>query len=693
MNNIFTLVLSILLVTSTCYAQKPSKDEKKLYKVANKQLANEKYKQAQKSYKKLIEMKPTNETYHFEGGLSYYFSDFERAKGILFFEASLQNSKGDTIPELYYYLGKSYHLNGEFDKSNDAFNKFKPFIKTRSNSGQELMRKADYFVQIDERGCDFVATQNENIVTTNLGEKINTPSGEYAPVLKKDDNILLFTSRRKSSNSNKLDKDLLPYEDIYIAKKVDDVWTVLTDKREIEKHVPTNLNSKKHDASVMYSLDSKTLYTYKNNVIWVSVLKDGTWSKLKKLDEKINTSRQNIPSLSISKDGSTLYFVANQKNGVGGKDIYKSNKTSKGNWGDPELLSTTVNSQLDEDSPFISEDGNTLFFSSKGHPGIGGYDIYKSQLVNGNWSAAENMGTPINSASDDIYFIIDNIYKNGFFASARSGGNGGMDLYEVCMNCPKIITTIKGLLVNADNVPINDAEISFQNVSSDNLIGTVKTTEGKFKLTTEKTGEQELMIKAPNYDTQIVYIDLPKKSTETDVKITLTQYEKGANTYQIISLNSVKLNLNKTDTIKVEKLIANIEDNLNSNETSSNPAIGTYKELYSYNSNEFNTNNSNFIALLDKVISEYSGEKIHLEIKSSASRVPTNVYNSNTKLALTRGEKAKKVIIEALKAKGISEDRIVISKINAIVSGPTYSGDYKNTRKYSEFQYVKITFK
>jgi len=694
MKNIITLICSSLLIVSISTAQKPSKAEKKLYKSAQKQLANENYKEAQASYLELSKMNTTNEVYQFEGGLSYYFADFERAKGIPLFESALKNSKEDTIPELYYYLGRSYHINGEYDKAKEAFNNFKPFIETSSKSGQELMKKADYFVKVNERGNDFLAIQNKNTTTTNLGDKINSSYGEYAPVLKKDDNVLLFTSRRQSASSKKLDKDLLPYENVYIAKKIDDSWSILTDENEIEKYIPKNLNSKKHEAGVIYSSDGKTLYTYKNDVIWKSILEDGAWSKLVELDKNINSSKYNIPSVSITKDGNTLYFVSNRKDGIGGKDIYKSAKTSEGNWGDAELMSESINTQLDEDSPFISEDGNTLYFSSKGHEGIGGYDIYRSRLVDGKWSIAENMGIPVNSSSDDIYFIIDNIENNGFFASARDGGIGGMDIYQVCMNCPKTITnTINGLLVNTDDTPINDGEIIIKNVSSDSPIGTFKTKDGKFSMTTDKTGEQELMVESPNYEKQIVYLDLPKVSSETDVKIILTQFDKDANTYQVLNLTSDKLNLNKSDTIKVEKVIASIDGNNNNNDANSNTIIGTYKELYSYNSNEFNTTNKDFTSVIDKAINKSSDGTIHISIESSASRVPTSVFSSNKKLALSRGEKAQVVIIEALKVKGINKEKIIFDKIDAIVSGPQYNGDYKNTRKYGDYQYVKVTVK
>ncbi len=115
MKHILSIFLNLIFISSIAFGQKPSKEEKKTYKLAGKQLVNEDYKDAQVSFLKLVDIAPTNDIYQFEGGLSYYFADFERAKGIPLFGEALQNSKEDTIPELYYYLGRAYHIDGEFD--------------------------------------------------------------------------------------------------------------------------------------------------------------------------------------------------------------------------------------------------------------------------------------------------------------------------------------------------------------------------------------------------------------------------------------------------------------------------------------------------------------------------------------------------------------------------------------------------
>jgi len=698
----FTILLSLIVLTNVCYSQKPSKEEKKLYKKAKKQLINEHFKEAQTNYLKLVEINSKDEVYSFEGGLSFYFADFERAKCIPLFEATLENSKEDTIPEIYYYLARAYHINGQYDKAKEAFNKFKPFIKLHSKSGQELMKQSEYYIKISDNGNKFLASRNENIVITNLDNNINTPYGEYAPVLKGNDNVLLFTSRRKVSGNNKTDTDLLPYENIYVAKKENDSWKLIEDKSEIEKYIPKNLNSKKHDAGIIYSSDGKTLYTYKNDVIWKSILEGGKWSKLVELDKNINSSKYNIPSLSLSKDGNTIFFVSYRKDGVGRKDIYKSVKNSEGNWSEAENLGETINTKFNEDSPFLSDDGNTLYFSSKGHDGIGGYDIFKSLLVDGKWSTPVNMGIPINSSADDIYLIIDKEEKNGFFASARDGGIGGMDIYHVCMHCPtKTTNIINGLLVDNNESPINGS-ITAKNNNLNKIIGTYQANDGIFTITTESIGKHELTIEAPNFEKQIVSVELPNNSSELDIKIKLSQFQKEDETYQVISITSEKLGLNNSDTIKVEKIIAVVDNSDNNNDNNntntntdsnspSNTIIATYQKYFSYNVKEINTSDIQFSEMINKAVKK--GGKIYINIESSASRVPTKTYKNNIKLASLRGNEAKQLIINALKGKGVSEDKIVVNKIKSIVSGPKYIGDYGNSEKYQKFQYIKITIK
>jgi tetratricopeptide (TPR) repeat protein len=696
MNSLFKLLLIaivVVFINNTVDGAKITEEEKKLYKKAKKQLSEENYIEAKGNFKKLVELNPTNDLYNFEAGLSYYFSDFEKAKSVTYFEAALKNSKEDTIPEIYYYLARSYHFNGDYEKSKEAFNKFKPFIKTNTKSGQELMKQSEHYIQICDNGNTFLTDRNENTIIRNMGKGINSSYGEYAPVLK-DQDILLFTSRRKVGNTKKTDKDLLPYENVFVAKKTNNEWSLVTDNAEIQKYVPKKINSKKHDAGIIYSSDGKTLYTYKNDIIWKSILEDGKWSELVELDKNINSSQHNIPSVSLSKDGNTIFFVSYRKNGIGGKDIYRSEKNSDGTWSEAENLGEIINTKFDEDAPFLSENGNTLYFSSKGHKGVGGYDIFKSQLTNGSWSTPKNMGIPVNSSVDDIYFIIDNEEMNGFLASAREGGNGGMDIYSVCMNCPiKTTNIINGLLVNNNNEPVDKGLIVMKNINLDKVTGTYQAVDGEFLISTENIGKHELIVEAPNFEKQITYLELPSISSQSELKIKMSQFKKEDDTYQVLTIISDQLALNSSDTIKLEKMIAILTSDTNTGNslTQSNSIIASYQENFNYNRKGINSSNTQFSSMITKAVNK--GGKISIDIESSASRVPTKTFKSNINLASLRGDEAKRIIIDLLKTKGVSEENIVINKINSIVSGPKYIGDYTNTKKYNKFQYVKITIK
>jgi hypothetical protein len=175
------------------------------------------------------------------------------------------------------------------------------------------------------------------------------------------------------------------------------------------------------------------LYIYRKSKIWVSVLKKNKWKKAKVQKEFQGVLNQKAfePSISISSDGYTIFFSSERPGGLGGLDIYKSEKDVNGKWSAPVNLGANINTEYDEDSPFISADGKTLYFSSKGFNNMGGYDVYKSTFDGNNWSAPENMGYPVNSAGNDIFFILSTDGKRAYYSSNKIGGSGKMDIYEI----------------------------------------------------------------------------------------------------------------------------------------------------------------------------------------------------------------------------------------------------------------------
>ena len=257
----FPLFIVLLLFV---YVDANAQSEKRILKKARKYLDEEKFSSAQEQYQKLLNINPNKDVYHFEMGISYFVPLQERSKSLAYFENALKNSSEDTIPELYYYLARAYHYNGDYEKSMEAFNKFKPFIKKQSVAGRNLIKETDYFVDRNKNGELLLKNIHEDIAITNLGNSINSEFDEYAPVFNNNDHVLIFTSRRKTDNS-KIAPDLKPYENIYVAKQQDNSWQIITDKKVFVNYLPNDYHSKKHNAGVIYSSDGKRLYLYKED--------------------------------------------------------------------------------------------------------------------------------------------------------------------------------------------------------------------------------------------------------------------------------------------------------------------------------------------------------------------------------------------------------------------------------------------
>ncbi len=774
----------LLCMSNSVFSQGTTSQERKLLKQAREALDDENYVKAQNTYKKLLDIKKESDIYNFETGLSYFYSNYQREKTIPYLEDALKYSTEDTIPEIYYYLAKAYHFNGDYKKSERAYALFIPKIKVNTLAGRRLIENVNNLNKYNKNAA-ILNLNKHKITIRNIGANINTPEQEYAPVIK-DSITLLFTSRRKGQ-SNKLAEDLMPYEDIYLAKFKNNTWVLENNELNSGEYIPPHINTKKHDAAIIYSKDGKTFYSYKKNKIWYSTHKDGKWTDLKLLDEEINGTGTRVPSTSLTSDQEKMFFVTAEKKGFGGKDIYMSQRLENGKWSEPKNLGEVINTPEDEDAPYLSPDGKTLYFSSKGHDGIGGYDIYKSEINNGKLSEPVNMGIPVNSSADDIYYVTEKDENTGFFSSNRNGGFGGMDIYSFCIICPTNIN-INGIIVDQQGNNLNqETNVTFKYDEKDSLIASAKTTDAKFEFFTTSTGKHSLAFNSNGYKQQKLTFDLPDSSADYKFVVKLFKIADDEYNYQVVNLTSEKLNLNLSDTIKTAKELLAQVDRLNLNgkvlnkstrdglsnvnvdlytknknnwvkinstktddsgswalnpkkgnedfklefnkddfessnvivdrhdttsdltqeqidelksidlkyngtvKPQSQGVLASYKQLFDYNKTEVNVENKDFISLINAISKKSSkGEKLVIEIYSSASKVPTKTFKTNINLAQKRGEEAKAVLLKALKAKGINTNTVKVNKIDAEVNGPKYHFDYKNTERYKKYQYVII---
>jgi outer membrane protein OmpA-like peptidoglycan-associated protein len=264
----------------------------------------------------------------------------------------------------------------------------------------------------------------------NIGREINSEYEDYGPVLNENEDEIVFTTRRREDNLNEnVFEDNKPYEDIFTARKTGGVWSYA-------KNLGPVVNTPYHESSVALSADGNTLFIFNDegggDIFYSERQPTGEFGPKIHLPGIINSSFEE-KSISISKDEKTLYFSSNRPGGFGGLDIYKATKDSKMQWTNVKNLGPKINTEMDDDGLFIDYDDVTLFFSSKGRKGMGGYDVFKATFdpATNEWSEPVNLGYPINTPDDDIYFVITKDAKRAYYSSVREDGMGYTDIYMI----------------------------------------------------------------------------------------------------------------------------------------------------------------------------------------------------------------------------------------------------------------------
>ncbi|MDR0296103.1 MAG: OmpA family protein [Prevotellaceae bacterium] len=346
--------------------------------------------------------------------------------------------------DAYLWLGRAYQYAYQFDKAVETYETYKSKLLARDAATIRIVEK-----YINE--CKTAKTLVANPVRVFIDNitELNTQYSEYGPVISADESVIMFTSGREDTTGGGRDEDGY-FEDIYIASRTDEKWG-----RAMNPGKP--LNTDGHDAVIGLSNDGQRLFVYRSENggdIYESKLRGDSWSSPKSIGSKIN-SKHHESQASLSYDGNTLYFISDRPGGFGGHDIYKSTRDAKGNWGDPENLGPSINTEQEELCVFIHPDGKTLYFSSQGHNTMGGFDIFKSVYENGRWSKPENLGYPINTPDDDLFFTLSASGRHGYFSSVREDGKGGQDLYMITFLTEKhVVGNSEDFLIAYQSSPV-----------------------------------------------------------------------------------------------------------------------------------------------------------------------------------------------------------------------------------------------
>lgn len=479
MKALYALSLCFALLTGTALAQGSKGDARKKFSDAELQFANENYEAALPLYLSLDSAYRDNANLAFRIGVCYLNSSTNKDLSVKWLEkAAAQTSakyKGTSLKEksaplsAYYYLGKAYHHNYQFDQAIATFSKFKELL---GNTDPQMTNDVNRHIEMCNYGKQYVASP-VSMKVDNLGSKVNSKYPEHSPVITADEATLIFTSRRPNTTGGKIDlTDQMYFEDIYMSTRNGDEWSEPV-------NMGSPINSPDHDATIGISVDGQKLFIYKDDKgdgnIYFSNLVGDRWAAPQKLNEFVN-SKAWEGNASISADGNLLYFSSEREGGLGGKDIYVSRKLPNGDWGKAMNLGPKVNTPYNDDAPYIHPDGVTLYFSSEGHSTMGGFDIFYSTFNPDSnvWGNPANIGYPVNSTDDDIFYIPTPDNRRAYYSSFQKDGQGEKDIYLITLPEKKEtpLTVVRGTLVSIYGGVPQNAIINVTDNETGELIGT-----------------------------------------------------------------------------------------------------------------------------------------------------------------------------------------------------------------------------
>jgi len=483
------------------------------------------FSKALEGYLILDSIKPGNTEYNYRIGICYLNSSM-KSKAYPYLEFAY--FQPDAPENIFIELGRAYHHGLKFDKALIFYESYKKQIEfnpEKKNTDVEQIKDIGRFIQMCRNGERLIRVPLINCDVMNLGPEINSEYADFGPLVNQDEDLIIFSSKRKATTGTKSDPLTDQYyENILFSRKSEGFWA------SASSIGPPLHHNKLHDAALGLSPNGNELYIYTGDDnafsarvsgnIYVSSYKADKWTE-PVLIEEINTKEWES-SATISGDGTMLIFSSDRPGGFGGTDLYQCRKTETGSWSEPQNMGGYINTRYDDDGPFIHPSGNKLYFSSKGHNSMGGYDIFYTQYLDSRhrWTRPVNIGYPINSPDDDIFFVWSPDGERAYFSSEREDTFGDTDIYMLHRNDDtKEIVGVTGEIIDGVNkIPI-PAELMVRDLYSNNLIGIFGTNKnsGNYSLELISGRKYSITIKSDGYQDLNSEIELDKTDGEKKI--------------------------------------------------------------------------------------------------------------------------------------------------------------------------------
>ena len=544
MKKIYILIISLTFGMNAVMAQSS------LVKKADKYYQRLQYVKAAEAYEKAI-AKGETDLHVYQNLADAYYQIFDTKNAEKYY--AILAPKSDD-PEVFYRYAQMLKANGKYEESVPWMQKFAK-MKPADHRAIKFRENPNYLPKILDRDKDkFVVNEMPNINT------------EYADFDAKPLGGKLFFVSARDTKGKKYDWDQQPFLDIYQSDYVDGVVS------NIEK-VPGEVNTKYHDGTFCFTPDGKTMYftrdnyyerSYKTDSTGISRLKlfsaqlvNDEWTNVQELP--FNNDNYSVGHPAVSPDGKKLYFSSDMPGGLGQSDLYVVDIKGHNKFSDPVNLGPNINTEGRENFPFISKKGD-LYFSSDGHLGLGGLDVFACKNVDGRFSRPRNLGVPLNSGKDDFAIYIDDDTKNGFISSNRDASRIGDDnIYTIQNIKPVCDVLISTSVVDAKTgKAIPQASVTLTDKEGNPIKTKLTDDQGHADFLIECNQDVSVEGRAEEYENNKVNV-APTDDEEVAVKIALNPIEKII-TVKELDINTIyfdfdKWNIRRDAAFELDKVV------------------------------------------------------------------------------------------------------------------------------------------